>query len=55
MARKIIGAILAVVGSLGAGILIASGMLFPHLAGPVVLIVVGVLLLVMKRKGERHE
>ena len=51
MIRKIIGTILIVLGGLGIVILLfGGGPVLPHIVGPIVLVVVGILVLTVKRK-----
>jgi hypothetical protein len=48
MIRRIIGAVLAGTGVVGAAVLVSRGMFLPHIAGPIILILIGVALLVYK-------
>lgn len=53
MIRKIIGAILLILGVLVALVLFTyGGPVFPHLFGPIVFVAIGVFLLFFKREGK---
>jgi Flp pilus assembly protein TadB len=53
MIRKVIGTILLLAACGLALVLLNAGMIFPHLVGPIVLAVTGVLLLTFKKKADR--
>lgn len=49
MVRKVVGAVLAVLGSVIAIVLLAGGgPLLPHIIGPIVLVTVGAVLILVK-------
>jgi hypothetical protein len=53
MARKIIGTILLIIGGLlGFVLLMYGGPILPHIIGPAVLIVIGVILLTVTRNNK---
>jgi len=52
MVRKIIGTTLLIIGGLlGFVLLMYGGPILPHIIGPIVLIVIGLLLRIVKRKS----
>lgn len=53
MARKISGAVLILAGIGVLAILIGNGMIFPHLAGPVILITAGIALIFRRKDRKR--
>ena len=55
MIKTVIGIIMIIAGGLLFGILLSSGLLFPHIIGPIALAATGTILLALKRKGERDE
>ncbi len=52
MIRKTIGTILILVGATFIVFLISRGLLFPHVIGPTTLIVIGGLLLTVKKRAK---
>ena len=52
MIRKIIGITLLVIGGFFGIVLIAGGLVWPHIIGPGILAVIGVILLVLKGKAK---
>ncbi len=53
MLRKIIGTIFIIVGGLGIVVLVfGGGPILPHIIGPITLVVVGTLVLTLKRKAK---
>lgn len=53
MLRKIIGTVLLVIGSLFSIVLLTyGGPVFPHIIGPITLAVIGVILLILKRRAK---
>ena len=53
MLRKIIGTIFIILGGLGIVVLVfGGGPILPHIIGPITLVVVGTLVLTLKRKAK---
>ncbi len=50
MIRKIIGTALLVIGGLLGIVLLTGGLVWPHIVGPITLVVIGAVLLTSKRK-----
>lgn len=56
MIRKVIGTILVILGGLGIVVLIfGGGPILSHVVGPIALVVVGTLVLTLKRKAKSLE
>jgi hypothetical protein len=55
MVKKTIGIILLVIGGIFGIILLASGLVWPHIIGPTTLVAIGVILLTVKRKAGTQE
>lgn len=51
MLKKIDGIAFIAAGAVVLFLLVLNGMIFPHLIGPVILVTVGIVLLVTKKKG----
>ncbi len=51
MIRKIIGTTLLVIGGLLGIVLLTGGLIWPHIVGPITLVVIGAVLLIFKRKA----
>jgi len=54
MIRTTIGIGIIIVGCVLLGVLLSSGLLFPHIIGPVTLIAVGTALLAVRRKAKNE-
>lgn len=50
MVRTVFGVIMMMIGCLSLFIFISNGLLFPHLLGPITLVIIGIVLLIFKRK-----
>jgi len=56
MVRKVIGIILTVLGGIGCVVLLTyGGAILPHIFGPLALMVIGLFLLTVRRRGKRNE
>ncbi len=51
MVRKIMGITLLVIGGFFGIVLLIGGLVWPHIIGPTTLVVIGVVLLAVKRKA----
>jgi len=52
MIKKTIGTILILAGSIFIVFLISRGLIFPHIIGPITLVIIGVALLAFKGKAK---
>lgn len=55
MIKKITGISLIIAGCLLLVVLLSKGMIFPHISGPIVFVLVGIILLIFKRKRKLNE
>jgi hypothetical protein len=56
MMRKTLGIVLMVIGGIAAVVLLTyGGAILPHIVGPIIILIIGIILLALRRKENRHE